>query len=138
MDFVLVLPGNLTRQCYPIGLCLLLTWRRRQIFDDLYKVKREDSSKDAVLSSSPVLSHVLLQLDHIALRERQLIAVLALKVEPRHASRTTSKVYSISNIRLIHRVSLFVNASQRFYELYLTLADGGFAFLSGRGFGESD
>ncbi len=57
MDLVLVLPGNLTRQRYPGGLCLLLTWGWRQIFNDFYKVKREDTSNSTDLSLSPLLSN---------------------------------------------------------------------------------
>lgn len=103
MDLVLVLPGNLTRQCYPGGLCLLLTRGWRQIFNDLYKVKREDTADSANLSLSPLLSNKRLQLDHVPLRERQLITVLPLKVEPRHAPRTTSGEATIFlNIRLGH------------------------------------
>lgn len=86
---ILVPPANLTRQSYPGGLCLLLTCRWRQIFNDLDKVKGEDASEGADLSPSPVLSNTRLQLDHIPLRERQLITVLPIKVEPCHASWTT-------------------------------------------------
>lgn len=78
---------------------LLLTRGWRQVFDDLYKVKGEDATVGPQLSPCPLLSHILLQLDHIALGERQLVGVLPVKVEPRHASRTASS--GVSNIQLV-------------------------------------
>lgn len=80
---------RITRQSYLGGLCLLFTRRWRQIFDNLHEVQREDAGEGADLSPGPVLSNVSLQLDHIPLRERQLITVLALEVKPRHTPRTT-------------------------------------------------
>lgn len=79
--------SDLTRQCHPAGL--LLTGRRRQIFYDVHKVKGEDADGHAHLSPSPVLPHILLQLDNVSLGERQLITVFPLKVKPCLTSRTT-------------------------------------------------
>lgn len=90
MDSTLVVLDNLTRQRYPGGVCLLLlllTWGG-QIFNYLYEIEGEDASEGADLSLSPVLSHVGLQLDHVPLREGQLVAVLPLQVELGHASGT--------------------------------------------------
>lgn len=83
-----MLSGARTRQSYPGGLCLLLARGRRQIFNDLHKVEREDTGNGADLPPSPFLTHERLQLYDIPLRERQLVTVLALEVEPRHTSRT--------------------------------------------------
>lgn len=85
MDSIVVVPCGLTRQCYLGGL----TRRWRQIFNDLHKVKGEDTSTGADLTANPVLSNMCLQLDHIPLGEGQLITVLPLEIEPRNASWTT-------------------------------------------------
>ena len=97
-------PGDLTRQRYPGGLCLLWTRGWGQIFNDLHKVQREDTDRCADLSLSPVLSHKRLQLDHIPLRERQLVTVLPLKIEPRHASWTT-----LGEIKTFQTSGLFIS-----------------------------
>lgn len=91
LEWVSVCPHDATWWCCPNGLCLLLTRSLRQIFNDFHKVQRKDSSGGADLSLSPFLAHVRLQLDHIALREWQLVALLPLKVKPCDAPRTTSK-----------------------------------------------
>lgn len=76
-----------TRQFHPARL--MLPGRRGQIFYDVHKVEGENSNGDADLSPSPVLPHVLLQLDYLSLGERQLIAVLPHKVTTCLASWTT-------------------------------------------------
>lgn len=81
---------------------MLFTRRWRQIFNNLHEVKWEDAGEGADLSPGPLLSNIRLQLDHIPLRERQLVAVLPLKVEPRHTPRTTlgGEKNNIINVRI--------------------------------------
>lgn len=80
--------GSLGRVVGLPPLLLLLARGRRQIFDDLHKVQRENTHEGAHLAPGPVLPDVGLQLDHVPLGEGQLVAVLPLKVEACHAPRT--------------------------------------------------
>lgn len=89
---------NLTGHWYSDRMSLLQTRGWGQIFDDLHKVERDEAGRGADLSPGPLLSDVRLQLDHVSLRERQLVlAGVALKVELRHASRTA---VAFSTIRI--------------------------------------
>lgn len=85
-------PGFLTRQGYLGWVCLLLTRRGRQIFNDVHKVQREDAGGGPQLSPCPLLSHVRIQLDYVPLGEGQLVTVLAIEIEPGHTSWTTATI----------------------------------------------
>lgn len=109
-----------------------------QVFNDLYKVKREDTSEGADLSPSPLLSYVGLQLDHIPLRERQFVTMFPLKVEPGYTPWTTLWEATIQTSGYFMNV-LFKRLNSKIRKAwYLAVAAGGFVFREGRGLGEFD